>query len=156
MITLYNVVSADGYIARKDGSEDFIPDSYWPYTLGVLKQYDCIVIGRKTYDTIQQYEKELRDSFDALPIRKIVITTRQDFSPKQGYEVAHTPEEIVQTNLNTVVTSGPTLNQYLLDKNLVDKIIYHEVPVAIGEGIKPYYNTASVEAVKLAIAQKMG
>lgn len=138
MVTLYNVVSKDGYIARKDGSEDFIPDSYWPYTLSVLKEHDCVLIGRKTYDAIQNYEKKLREPFENLPVRKIVVTRDKKFHPKQGFQVVHTPEDAISPDLNIVVTSGPTLNNYLLNKKLVDKIIYHEVPELIGEGIKPY------------------
>lgn len=149
MLSLYNVVSEDGYIARKDGSEDFIPNSYWPHTLEALKQYDRIILGRKTYETIQEYEKELRDSFDDLPVQKIVITKDKNFHPKQEYAVAYAPEEVIVPSLNIVATSGPTLNQYLIDKGMVDKIIYHKVPVAIGSGIKPYRDIGSIEAIKL-------
>lgn len=150
MLTLYNVVSADGYVARKDGSEDFIPNSYWPHTLEVLKQFDRIILGRKTYETIQGYEKELRGSFDNLPVQKIILTRDASFLPRQEYEVAHAPEEVIEPNLNVVATSGPSLNQYLIDSSLVDKIIYHEVPVAIGGGIRPYRDTGSIESIRLA------
>mgnify|MGYP003395088778 CR=1 FL=1 len=138
MVTLYNVVSKDGYIARKEGSEDFIPDSYWPHTLRVLREYDCVLMGRKTYDAIQNYEEELRKQFEDLPVRKVVVTRDKNFHPKQGFQVVHTPEDAISSDLNIVVTSGPTLNNYLLQKKLVDKIIYHEVPELIGEGIRPY------------------
>ncbi|MGB3921801.1 MAG: hypothetical protein WBL19_00765 [Minisyncoccia bacterium] len=138
MVTLYNVVSKDGYIARKEGSEDFIPDSYWPHTLRVLREYDCVLMGRKTYDAIQNYEEELRKQFEDLPVRKVVVTRDKNFHPKQGFQVEHTPEDAISSDLNIVVTSGPTLNNYLLQKKLVDKIIYHEVPELIGEGIRPY------------------
>lgn len=151
MLTLYNVVSTDGYIAREDGSEDFIPDSCWPYTLGVLGQYDCIILGRKTYEAIQQYPEDSQESFDSLSARKIVITKDKNFHPKQGYDVAHTPEEVVVPKLNIVATSGPTLNQYLIDAGLVDKIIYHEIPTVIGRGIKSYRDTGSIEVEKLEI-----
>ena len=50
MVTLYNVVSSDGYIAREDGSEDFIPDELWPLTLEVFKKFDVLVMGRKPYE----------------------------------------------------------------------------------------------------------
>jgi dihydrofolate reductase len=151
MITLYNVVSADGYIAKKDGSEDFIPDSYWKYTLNTLKQYDLIVLGRKTYETMQKYDKELLESFEALPVRKVVLTKQKDFYVKDGYETVDTPEKLTSQNLNIVVTSGPTLNQYLLDNNLVDRIIYHEVPESIGDGIKPYRSTGTIKGVRLSL-----
>ena len=151
MLTLYNVVSVDGYIARKDGSEDFISDYYWRYTLSILKNYDLILLGRKTYEAIQNYDEEFWKSFDALPARKVVVTKNKDFHVKNGYEIIDSPEKVIDLNLNIIVTSGPTLNQYLIDKKLVDKIIYHEVPESIGEGIRPYRSTGSIKSIRLIL-----
>ncbi len=109
------------------------------------------MLGRKTYETIQNYEKKFRDSFDSLPAKKVVVTGDKDFQVKQGYDKVGSPEEAIQKDLNIVVTSGPTLNQYLLDKNLVDKITFHEVPELIGDGIKPYGNTGRIKRVRLHI-----
>jgi dihydrofolate reductase len=154
MITLYNVVSADGYIARKDGSEDFIPDSCWPHTLNILKEYDCIIMGRKSYDSVQNYSDDLKKSFENLPVRKIVITRNKNFHVKNGYEIIHNFEEIADSNLNMVITSGPSLNNYLLHKKLVDKIIYTEVSELIGDGIKPYDNFNGVaNIIKIPIVE---
>lgn len=143
MITLYNVISEDGFIAGTDGGEDFIPESYWQHTLEVIRQYDCVVLGRNTYETIQNYEKEFRDSFDELSVKKIVVTSDVNYQAKEGYEIINAPEDIIKFGINILVTSGPVLNNYLLDKNLVDRIIYHEVPVSIHEGIRPYKITLS-------------
>lgn len=147
MVTLYNVISADGFIARTNGSEDFIPDSFWPHTLKTLKKYDCILIGRNTYDTIQGYEEDMRNSFDNLSTRKFVVTTDKNFHPKDGYEVISSPEEVIKLDINIVVTSGPILNNYLIGKKLVDRIIYHEVPISIGDGIKPYNKSIDLDIV---------
>lgn len=143
MITLYNVISEDGFIARTDGGEDFIPESYWQHTLEVIRQYDCVVLGRNTYETIQNYEKEFRESFDELSVKKIVVTSDVNYQAKEGYKIINAPEDMVKFGINILVTSGPVLNNYLLDKNLVNSIIYHEVPVSIHEGIRPYNITLS-------------
>ncbi|MEK7176858.1 MAG: hypothetical protein AAB719_00970 [Patescibacteria group bacterium] len=156
MVTLYNVISEDGYIARKDGSEDFIPDSYWPHTLNVLKKYDRILIGRKTYDAIQTYDDKERKQFDELPIEKFVVTRDKNFKPKSGYKVVNTPEEAIEPDINIVVTSGPTLNNYLLQRKLVQKVTYHKVSESIGEGIKPYENVPdTIYTKELLIAEKI-
>ena len=151
MVTLYNVISADGFIARPDGSEDFIPDEYWPYTLNVIKKYNRVLMGRKTYQTIQNYDEKLRTSFDDLPIQKIIVTKNRNFHPKYSYEVVSTPEDAIDPNLNILVTSGPTLNNYLIQKHLVDKITYHKVPIFIGSGIKPYETTDLIETIQIPI-----
>ena len=95
-------------------------------------------MGRKTYDAIQQYGEEFIQPFEELPIRKIVISGNQSFRPKQGYIVAHSPNDVIAIAPDALVSSGPTLNNFLLKNGLVKKIILHEVPTAIGEGIKPF------------------
>ena len=58
MITSYNVISKDGYIATKDGKEDFIPSYLWDTFLDICSQNDVVVMGRKTYEAIQTYSSE--------------------------------------------------------------------------------------------------
>ena len=50
----------------------------------------------------------------------------------------HSPKDAVKTAPDVLVSSGPTINNFLLREGLVDKIILYEVPEAIGEGIKPF------------------
>ena len=138
MVTLYNVVSSDGFIARPDGREDFIPDDLWGKFLDICRKYGTLVIGRKTYETIQRYDKKLLIPFESLPIKKIIVTSNREFRLKPGYVIAHSPEDAIISSENILVSSGPTLNDFLLQKGLVDKIIFHEVPIAIGNGIKAF------------------
>ncbi len=138
MVTLYNVISSDGFIARLDGREDFIPDALWENFLDICRKYGTLVIGRKTYETIQRYDKKLLTPFESLPIKKIIVTHNREFQPKPGYSIAHSPKDAIMSSENILVSSGPTLNDFLLQKGLVDKIIFHEVPVAIGNGIKAF------------------
>lgn len=154
MVTLYNVVSADGFIARKDGSEDFIPDDVWPNFLALCGKYGAIIMGRKTYDAIQAYPEELIRAFEKLPIRKIVVSANRSFRPKQEYIVAHSPEDAVALEPDALASSGPILNDYLLEKHLVGKVIFHELSISIGEGIRPF-NTDKVSLVPVDDAPKL-
>jgi len=138
MITCYNVISSDGYITRKDGSEDFIPDQLWPETLKILERFDVLAMGRKTYDAIQNYDEELLEPFEKLDIEKVVVTRDKKFQLKSGYMAVYTPEDVLRIGKNILVLSGPTLNNYFLEKKLVDNIIFHQLPVSIGDGIRPF------------------
>lgn len=138
MLTLYNVISSDGSIARNDGSEDFIPDNLWSNFLNLCLGYGTLIMGRKTYDAVQQYGEEFIQPFEELPIRKIVISGNHTFHPKQGYTVVHSPADALALAPDALVSSGPTLNNFLLKHGLVKKIILHEIPISIGEGIKPF------------------
>ena len=138
MVTLYNVVSEDGYIADKNGTESFIPNELWPITINVIGKYDVLVMGRKTYDAIQKYPEELLKPFEELPIRKVVVTNKKNFSARPGYTIVHSPQDALAIGANTVVSSGPTLNNFLLKNGLVDVIILHKVPTKIGDGMRPF------------------
>ena len=51
-IILYIACSLDGYIARSDGSVDWLfTDQDYGYT-GFLASVDTVVMGRKTYDQV--------------------------------------------------------------------------------------------------------
>ena len=138
MFTLFNVVSSDGFIARIDGSEDFIPDDVWPIFLELCTAYGTIIMGRKTYEAIQSYGKELRQPFDNLPVTKIVISNNRNLPLKKGYTLALSPQEAFAQAPNSLVSSGPGLNNQLLEDKLVEKIIIYQVPVSIKEGLAPF------------------
>ena len=138
MITCYNVISSDGYITRKDGSEDFIPDQLWPETLKIIEKFGVLVMGRKTYDAIQNYDEEPLELFEKLNIKKVVVTRDKNFQPKSEYTTVYAPEDVLRVGKDILVLSGPTLNNYFLEKKLVDNIIFHQLPVLIGDGIRPF------------------
>src|SRR5712692_8246653 len=60
-IIVYIATSADGYIARKDGSVDWLdrPRPKDNYGMGEFwKSIDTILLGRKTYDMAVRFQKE--------------------------------------------------------------------------------------------------
>ncbi len=153
MLTLYNVISSDGYIMTKEGDESFIPDSIWPTVLDVFRQYDIMIMGKGTYQAFQGYGEDLLKPFEELDIRKAVISRDVAFKPKSGYEVAKNAEDIVRSNPNVVVSSGPGFNNHLFEKKLIDKLILHKLSAALGEGIKPFDDTYMGEFVLQSTTQ---
>jgi dihydrofolate reductase len=138
MITLYNVISADGFIARENGDEDFIPDELWSSTLELYKEYGIVVMGRKTYETIQSYDKDTIKQLEGLLLKKVIVSSNLKFVPKPGYAVTHSIEEITILGPKILITSGPTLNSSLLRAGLVDQIILNTLPDKIGSGIRVF------------------
>jgi dihydrofolate reductase len=138
MLTLYNVISSDGFIARKDGSEDFVPDSLWQKFLDLCLEYKILIIGRKTYEAVQRYDDIYTKPFENLPIQKIVISSDKNFILKSGYVLVNSPEEAAAKAPNALVSSGPGLNNYLLEKGFVQNIIQYKLADFIGDGIKPF------------------
>lgn len=140
MVTLFNVISEDGFIARPDDSEDFIPNELWPTTLKLIARYDAFVMGRRTYDEMQTYAKKTLKLFERLPLKKVVVSRNENLrpDPELGYVVVRSPQEALKFGDNVLVSSGPTLNTFLLQNKLINRIIFHQVPVKIGSGIKPF------------------
>lgn len=139
-VTLYNVVSSDGFIARPDGNEDFIPDALWDYFVSLFSDYDAVAISRKTYEAIQQYDPEELAKFEDTPILKIVISHDTAFKVKEGYVVAESPEAAQKLAQRLLVSSGATLNDSFLKSGLVTQIQTYELPVSLGEGIKRFHS----------------
>ncbi len=138
MVTAYNVISCDGYIARKNGDEDFIPDELWGTFLNLCKKYDTEVMGGNTYRTIQKYPKKQILEFENLSIQKIIVTNDLSFAAKPGYTVVHSPKEAFALGKNVLLSSGPGLNTSALNEGLIDKVILIILSEEIGQGIKQF------------------
>ncbi len=168
MITLYNVVSADGFISKIDHSEDFIPDEMWNEFLDMCREYGAVIVGRKTYDAIQKYDGYLVEAFEALPVKRVVVSRDANFEPKSGYVVARSPKEAyekaaeaaIKTNSKgekeVLLSSGPTLNTSIVKEGLIDKIILEKLPVRIGEGYKVFDEEEIKPELKLISKEDKG
>lgn len=135
MLTSYNVISADGFIAAADGSEDFIPDALWEDFLELLPEYDTLIIGRSTYTAIQSFGEALIHPFETTPIQKVVVTRDAAFPLKEGYVMAGSPCEALALGTNILLSSGPSLNTAFLKEGLIDQVLTIEIPVRLVSGI---------------------
>ncbi len=135
MVTLYNTISADGFVARKDGSEDFIPDSAWDDFIELLSEYDAVVMGRKTYETIQKYPDSMARLFERMDMKRVVVSRDANYYPKQGYGVLSSISEIPRVGERILLTSGPTLNSAALEAGVINRVIFTILREKIGEGL---------------------
>lgn len=135
MVTTYNTVSADGFIARKDGSEDFIPDTAWDDFLTVLSGYEVVVMGRKTYEAIQLYPITMIESLESAPIKRLIVSRDEQFTPKANYFKVASLFEIPTAGQDVLITSGPSLNTAALKAGIIDRVILNILPQNIGQGM---------------------
>lgn len=138
MITLYNVVSSDGYITERNGEEDFIPDDAWNDFILLCEDYDILVMGRKTYEALQNYNVMLLKQLEDLPIEKIVVSRDAAFHPKGGYGLVTSPEDIDPDDGKILLSSGPSLNTSFLKLGMIDYALLNILPVTIAGRLKVF------------------
>lgn len=135
-------VSLDGFIARPNGSFDFLdaagnePHGYEEFIATV----DTIVMGRKTFETVM--------GFDTWPYgeRLVVVLSSQPLELSRAAarggrveQMAGPPADIVARlsgrGVQHVYVDGGLTIQGFLRAGLVDRLVISTVPVLIGDGI---------------------
>lgn len=139
MVSVFIGASVDGFIARKNGDLDWLPEGggeahgYEEFMASV----DAIVIGRKTYETVL--------TFEAWPYgdkRVVVLSSHPlDLSAARGVveQMAGSPAEIVSqltaSGAQHLYVDGGITIQRFLRAGLIQRLIITRVPVLIGDGI---------------------
>ena len=153
--------SVDGFIARADGSFDFLPEA--PEEHGYeafFASVDALVIGRGTFETVM--------AFPTWPYgekRVIVLSSRPlDFSKIQGgvsgggrvappgsprvEQMAGDPSDIVaklhaQGVKHAYIDGGDTIQRFLRAR-LIQRLVITRVPVLIGSG-RPLFGVVDAD-----------
>ncbi|MBU1198478.1 MAG: dihydrofolate reductase family protein [Nanoarchaeota archaeon] len=142
-VTLFMAVSLNGFIARKDGEEDFLSHDNWNSFSELVNSHKNFVIGRKTYEAVKKWGEEY--SFDDFTnAKKIVVSKNKDYKLDKGYILASSPEEAInifkeQGAEKALITGGSNLNTAFAKKGLINEIILNIEPKIIGEGIPLFF-----------------
>lgn len=139
---VYIACSLDGFIARKDGSIDWLTDLPNPdqsdYGFSdFIESIDGIVMGRVTFETVM--------AFGTWPYPKPVFvwshTLEKVPSRLQGkVDILHgTPQDILDTlagrGMQRLYIDGGKTIQSFLNLDLIDEMIITRIPVILGSGI---------------------
>ena len=146
------VASLDGFIARKDGSVDWLETSDEfvdgeamdpEFIEAFLKTIDCYVMGSRTYETALRFEAQgLGWSYGDKPT--FVLTSRNLPRPHDTVEMySGDLSQFVNERLRPAFGSiwfvgGGAVSGECLRRGLADEIRYSIVPVLIGDGI-PFF-----------------
>jgi dihydrofolate reductase len=132
--------SVDGFIARLNGSFDFLPEGGGePHGYNeFFASVDALVIGRKTFEIVLAFpEWPYGDK------RVIVLSTQKlDLSKVPAGRVEQmqgSPRKIVSTlegrGIRHIYVDGGVTIQRFLREGMIQRLIITRVPVLIGEGI---------------------
>lgn len=139
-VSVFVGISLDGFIARPDGSFDFLPSDGGGEAGGFdqfIAGIDALVMGRNTFDTVVGMAE--------WPYRKkhvVVLSHRPvDLSlapPGLAETMAGEPADIVARlaarGLRNLYVDGGLTIQSFLRAGLVDRLVVTQVPVLIGQG----------------------
>ncbi len=144
-IIVYIATSADGFIARKDGAVDWLdrPRPKGNYGMGEFwKSIDTILLGRKTYDFVVQYQKKTKGAGDIYRgLKHYAFSRRPPKKVLPGFEFVKEPIKSfakrlrAQKGKNIFMMGGGGLIASFLDLGEIDEFIIHVIPTFIGEGI---------------------
>lgn len=152
-VTVHMATSLDGFIARKDGSVDWMEtadefaegsDMDPAFVEAFLASIDCYVMGSRTYETALAFEaKGLGWSYGDKPV--FVLTTR-DLPRTRDTVEFHTGDlaQFVDTRLRPAFrriwfVGGSAVSGECLRRGLADEVSYTILPVLLGEGI-PFFD----------------
>jgi dihydrofolate reductase len=145
-------ISLDGYIARPDGSVDFLfmPKDY--SMAAFFKRIDTAVMGRKTYDVAMK----LGGGSMSSPGMKSYVFSRLLVAGERGEVtvVSKTPKQFVEglrkeKGKDIWLMGGGELAREFLREDLVDELYLGIVPVLIGEGIAAFQSRFPQREFKL-------
>ena len=140
-ISVYIGTSLDGFIAREDGSFDWLAgfadeDAVHAYQ-EFMNDIDAIVIGRGTFETVLTFSEwpyaeavfVLSRSIPELPAD---LTDRATLLSKPPKEVLR---HLAALGFESIYIDGGKVVQDFLREDLIDELIIAKVPVLIGSGI---------------------
>jgi dihydrofolate reductase len=130
--------SLDGFIARADGSFDFLPAEPEPHGYEeFIASVDALVMGRKTYETVLGFGGW---GYGTKPV--FVLSSRSIAAAPAGAIVEHlsgAPADIVAQlearGMRHIYVDGGLTIQRFLEAGLINRLIITRVPVLIGTGI---------------------
>lgn len=149
LVTIHMAASLDGFIARKDGSVDWMETSDEfaggatldpEFVEAFLKTIDCYVMGSRTYETALGFEaKGFGWAYGDKPT--FVLTHRKLPRPRETVEFySGDLAQLVGGRLrpafrNIWFVGGGTVSGECLRLGLADEVRYSILPILIGDGI---------------------
>ena len=151
-------ISANGIIATKEGSEDFLSHDNWIQFVKLAHKIGCFMWGRKTYDAVSKWEGEYLN--DLIDVRKVIIS-RSPIQLMEGFTLASSPEEALKQleseGFNeAIITGGSTINSEFAKRGLIDEVILDVNPSILGEGIPVFAPHDFQLNLELANVERVG
>jgi len=144
-VTFSCATSLDNYIARENGSFDWIMHS--DEAMELMKDFwsriGTMIMGRKTYDIAQQNAPRSKKADGQL--ETFVFSRTLEAGTRDGYTFVNTdPAEFVRDlkqpdGKDIFIMSGGSLARSLLEAGVIDDIALNIHPILLGSGVPLFY-----------------
>jgi dihydrofolate reductase len=158
--SVYIATSLDGFIARVDGSIDWLLEANTIVPAGedcgyaeFMSSIDVLIMGRNTYEQVAGFEPWPYEG------KRVVVLTTREIVFRQGPNIqleksSEAPQELLKRlsseGCEHAYVDGGKVIQSFLSNSLIDSLTITTVPVLIGEG-RPLFGKVSND-VKLKLA----
>jgi len=156
--------SLDGFIARRDGSVDWLETSDEfpggktldaPAVEAFLKTIDCYVMGSRTYETALGFDAQgagwAYGDTPTVVLTRRTLPRRRDAVEFRAGDLTEVIARLRSTYRSIWVVGGGEVAAECLRRGLADEVRYSILPVLIGEGI-PFFGTLDAD-VALHLAE---
>lgn len=155
-IKLYIATSLDNYIARPDGSIDWLESFPTPkgedFGYGeLMKNVDTTLMGNKTYQQVLGFDMP----FPYTGCENYVFTRQQDLTSDENVQFISSDVVAFIQNLKNKpgkdiwLIGGGQLNTIFLNADLIDEMMITILPIVLGEGIPLFAPTAKEKMLHL-------
>jgi dihydrofolate reductase len=154
--SVFIATSLDGFIARRDGSIDWLslveaPGEDYGYAR-FFADVDALVLGRRTYDTVR--------GFPAWPYggKRCVVLTHNPPEARHGEQFHAGPplpllEQLHADGVRRVYVDGGAVIQQFLRDDLIDDITLSIIPLLLGDGIRLFDGGGPAKRLRLEASQ---
>jgi dihydrofolate reductase len=143
-IILFSAMSIDGFIARKNGSLDWLfefDEGSDNESTEIFKEFystiDTTLMGRKTYDQIC---REGHNNPYPEKENYVISKTKNEKSDYVNYynqNIDNLVNDLKKKQGKPIwLVGGGILNSYFQKMNFIDKLIFDIIPVILGDGIR--------------------
>ena len=154
-VQVYIAKSLDGYIARENGTIDWLPQPSESSFNTFYKSIDTVIMGKTTYDQIL--------TFGAYPYqdKKSFVFTRTQKNNDKNVEFVSNVKKFVNDYLfkseeNIWLVGGGKLIGTFLKLGVVDEIITTVIPILLGKGISLFQDIENDIKLKLVKTERYG
>lgn len=148
-ISVYIAMSIDGYIARKDGSIDWLEQGHvGDEDYGFKKFFngiDVLVLGKNTYETVSGFDKWPYTGKRVIVISNTLNEVRKEAELFRGQLTDLSCMLDSESVKHVWVDGGITVSKFL-EAGLVDHMTISIIPLILGSGI-PLFSFMNIEQV---------